>query len=185
MPIKIAVIITSIRQGRTGPEIANWTLSHALEKNEEDVIYELVDLNDYDLPFFGKANPSESNLNDVERWSKKIEKFDGYIFITAEYNHLMPGATKNAFDFLKKELENKVAGFVGYGGLGGSRSIEALRIMLSELQVATVQKSLNFLLASDFIDNHILNAKEQHIVILNEMLDQLLSWTRALKSVRE
>src|SRR5699024_113242 len=81
---------------------------------------------------------------------KKMASFDGYIFITLEYNHVIGGALKNVLDYLNPELNNKSAGFVGYGSLGGTRAHENLRLILGELQVADVRTAVTFSLLTDF-----------------------------------
>jgi NAD(P)H-dependent FMN reductase len=83
-------------------------------------------------------------------WSAKIDSFDAYIFVTAEYNYGIPGALKNAIDFLFKEWNNKVAGFVSYGGAGGVRAVEQLRLVMAELKVATVRTQVQLSLYTGF-----------------------------------
>jgi NAD(P)H-dependent FMN reductase len=72
-------------------------------------------------------------------WSARIASFDGYVFVTPEYNHSSSAALKNAIDFLHQEWINKAAGFIAYGGTMGARAVEHLRLVLAELQVATVR----------------------------------------------
>jgi NAD(P)H-dependent FMN reductase len=72
-------------------------------------------------------------------WAEKIASFDGYVFVTPEYNHSTSGALKNAIDFLYREWNNKAAGFVSYGSVGGTRAVEHLRLVMAELQIATVR----------------------------------------------
>jgi NAD(P)H-dependent FMN reductase len=104
--------------------------------------------------------------------------------VTAEYNHSFSGVIKNAIDFLKPELKDKVAGFVGYGSVGGARSIEAFRIMLAELSVACVQRNVLFMLAYDFENYTTFKPQQYHENNAKEMLSQLTSWTKALKTIR-
>lgn len=184
MSLKIGIITTTVRDNSVGKDIAKWTLDYAYSKNFENVEFEIVDLSHYNLPTFGSHFATEDQQKSVADWSKKIAEFDGYIFVTAEYNHLASGAIKNATDFLKKELHNKAAGFVGYGSLGGARAIESLRIVLAELQVATVQKTVNFLLAYDFENFSKFSPKDYHAPNADLMLSQLISWTSAIKTLR-
>ena len=86
----------------------------------------------------------------TKTWSAKIDSFDAYIFVTAEYNHGIPGALKNAIDFLFKEWNNKVAGFVSYGSAGGVRAVEGLRLVMAEFQVATVRAQAQLSPFTDF-----------------------------------
>ena len=64
-------------------------------------------------------------------WAEKIAEFDGYVFVTPEYNHSTSGALKNAIDYLYKEWNNKAAGFVSYGTAGGTRAVEHLRLIMA------------------------------------------------------
>ena len=80
-----------------------------------------------------------STAEHTEVWSAKIDSFDDYVFVTAEYNHGVPGALKNGIDYLYKEWNNKAAGFVGYGSAGGVSAVEQLRLVMAELQVADVR----------------------------------------------
>jgi NAD(P)H-dependent FMN reductase len=88
----------------------------------------------------------------TEVWSAKIDSFDGYVFVTAEYNHGIPGALKNGIDYLYKEWNNKAAGFVGYGSAGGVRAVEQLRLVMAELQVADVRAQVAVSIITEFED---------------------------------
>lgn len=113
-----------------------------------------------------------------------MASFDGYIFITPEYNHAIGGALKNATDYLNAEVNNKAAGFVGYGSLGGTRAHENLRLILGELQVADVRTAVTFSLMSDFENFSVFKPADYHANNANEMLDQLIKWSGALKTIR-
>lgn len=184
MALKIGIVTTTVREGAVGIDVAKWVLENAELRADENVNYELVDLAEFNLPILGSKFTTEEQGKDIGRWSAKIAEFDGFIFVTGEYNHAVSGAIKNATDFLKKEFENKAAAFVGYGGLGGIRAIENFRVIMGELQVATVQKTVNFLLALDFENYSVFKPMAHHQSGANAMFDQLISWTKALKSVR-
>lgn len=185
--IKIGVIIGSTRQGRNGLAVANWIYNFSV-KRHDGVAYEVVDLVDYNLPFLGAAVP-ESMVEEVQRtikaWSEKMAAFDGYIFVTPEYNHAIPGVLKNALDYLDPEVNNKAAGVVSYGGLGGARAIENLRLILGELQVADVRTSVTFSLMTDFKNMSVFKPADYHAKNANQMLDQLIAWSSALKTLRK
>lgn len=178
--MKIGIVIGSVREGRNGKQVGDWIYEQALKRTDASVTYELVDLKEYDLPLMGTKESA-----DIARWSEKMASFDGYVFITAEYNRLVPGAFKNALDYLKPEVQNKAVAFVGYGGFGGLAAIESLRVATSEQQLAGVQAQVNFLLTNDFENMNKLVPKPYHEKSLNNMLDQLLSWSKALKGVRQ
>ena len=117
-------------------------------------------------------------------WSEKIAAFDGFVFVTPEYNHSTSGALKNAIDYLYAEWNNKAAGFVSYGALGGARAVEHLRLVMGELQVADVRAQVALSMFTDF-ENFTTFAPEAHQEERsNAMLDQVVAWGRALQSVR-
>lgn len=184
MALKIGIITTTIREGRAGLDVANWVLSSAKERNDQGVLYEIVDLKDYSLPVLGDQGATAEQNNAIGAWAAKMGEFDGFVFVTAEYNHAPSGAIKNALDYLKEEFYNKPAAFVGYGGLGASRAIEVMRIILAELQVATVQKTVNFTLAHDFLNYSKFAPTNYHGTSTNLLFDQLLAWAKALKTIR-
>ncbi len=182
--VKIGIVLGSVREGRNGKAVADWTLQKAQALNKDsETEYEIVDLLDYDLPFLGKT-PTESQQKAIGDWSAKIDSFDGYIFITAEYNHGVAGAFKNSLDFLKPEFKNKAVAFVGYGGLGAARSIESLRLITAEQGLASVQRNVNFSLITDFENMSVFTPAAFHDGELSELLDQLLAWSKALKTIR-
>ena len=134
--MRIGVIIGSTRPGRNGEKVATWFMdqvaAHQEGSESNDVTYELVDLAEFDLPLLseptvpGAANGEYENPA-TTTWAEKIATFDGYIFITAEYNHSVPAALKNAFDVLYVEWVKKSIAFVSYGALSGARAVEHWR----------------------------------------------------------
>ncbi|MYL60551.1 NADPH-dependent oxidoreductase [Virgibacillus halodenitrificans] len=184
--LTIGIIIGSTRQGRNGEAVGKWAYDFAISRNDE-VKYELVDLADYKLPFLGaeqdKFAQEEANKY-IKAWSEKMAAFDGFVFVTPEYNHATSAILKNALDHLNPELNNKAAGFVSYGSLGGARAIENLRLILGELQVADVRTAVTFSLMTDFENMSIFHPAEYHAANANQMLDQVIAWSTALKSIR-
>ena len=186
--LKIGIILGSVRQERNGEQVAQWTYDFAKKRNDEGVEYELVDLAEYKLPLLGaavaEANQEEANAA-IKAWSEKIASFDGYVIIAPEYNHAVGGALKNALDYLNPEVNNKAAGFVGYGSLGGTRAHENLRLILGELQVADVRTALTFSLMSDFENYSVFKPADFHKDNANGMLDQVIAWSSALQPLRK
>jgi NAD(P)H-dependent FMN reductase len=119
----------------------------------------------------------------TKAWAAKIAEFDGFIFVTPEYNHSTSGALKNAIDYVGAEWYNKAAGFVSYGVFGGARAVEHLRLVLSQLQVATVSAHVGLSLAHDF-ENWQLKPTDQQTAALTPLFDQVESWSAALATVR-
>jgi len=129
---KIGIIIGTTRPGRFADVPTNWLFNIAKERDDAD--FEIVDLRDYPMPFFEEKLPLHvaPPQNEVAlRWGEKIASLDGYIFVTAEYNHSIPAVLKNALDYLYSATHRKPATFVGYGGTGGSRAVEHLRNILA------------------------------------------------------
>lgn len=189
---KIAVIISSTRETRFADKPAQWILELAKQRPEIDV--ELVDIKDFDLPFFNEvASNAWAPTQDPKAiaWQKKIAEFDGYIFVVAEYNRSITGALKNAIDQAYVEWNKKAAGFVGYGSVGGARAIEHLRSIAVELQMASTRSAVH-IGGSEFYTvwgggkNEPMSAIEGAIAgSAKDMLDQLVWWTEATRWARE
>ncbi|GAA3889367.1 hypothetical protein GCM10022381_34120 [Leifsonia kafniensis] len=188
MTIKIGIIIGSTRPGRKAPTVAQWVFDRASER--DDAHYELIDLADFDLPLLDERGvPSFGGTYEKSHsisWAAKIAEYDGYIFVTPEYNHSVPGALKNALDYLNREWNNKAAAFVSYGGsAGGARAIEHLRLILAELQVATVRTNIVLPFASQFSPGLAeFTPGDYQLPFLTQMLDQLTAWSGALRPLR-
>jgi NAD(P)H-dependent FMN reductase len=184
--VKIAIVVGSTRPGRNGEAVARWV--HDLASKRTDALFELVDIATYDLPLLDEPVPpsmGQYGNAHTQRWAAKVAEFDGYVFVTPEYNHAPSGALKNALDYLFAEWNNKAAGFVGYGSVGGTRAVEQLRLIAAELQMATVRTQLALSLFTDFENLSTFRPADQHEMALTTMLDQLISWSQAMKSVRE
>jgi NAD(P)H-dependent FMN reductase len=183
---KIAIITGTTRPGRINLGVAQWVLEQASER--PDAEFELVDIAQWNLPLLDEAMPAGfqqyANAH-TQSWSAKIAEFDGYIFVTPEYNHSISGSLKNAIDYLSVEWNNKAAGFVSYGSMGGARAVEHLRGIASELQLAHVRNQVTFSLFTDFENFSEFKPSGQSASALDAMLDQLLPWTRAMQSLRE
>jgi NAD(P)H-dependent FMN reductase len=121
----------------------------------------------------------------TKTWSAAIASYDGYVFVTPEYNHGTSGALKNAIDFLYAEWTDKAAGFIGYGYAMGARAIENLRLVMASLQVATVRPQLGLSLLTDFERGTVFKPTEVHEKGLNTVLDHVIAWSGALKVLRK
>ena len=184
--VRIGIIIGSTRPGRVGDQVARWVLEQA--QSRSDAEFELVDLVDFALPHLDEAMPpamGQYAQAHTKAWAEKVDSFDGYIFVTPEYNHSTSGALKNALDFVYGEWNNKAAGLVSYGSVGGTRAAEHLRLILGELQVADVRQQVSFSLMTDFEAYTKFTPAGYHAGMLAAQLDQLVPWAIALRSVRE
>ena len=183
--LKVAIILGSTRPGRNGQAVSQWI--YDLAKNREDADFELIDIVDYNLPLLDEPIPpmmGQYAKDHTKRWAEKINSFDAFVFVTAEYNHGIPGALKNAIDFLFKEWNNKVAGFVSYGSAGGVRAVEQLRLVMAEVKVATVRAQVQLSLYTDFENFTKFKPHPMHEKSVNTMLDEVIIWGKALKRVR-
>jgi NAD(P)H-dependent FMN reductase len=183
---KIGIIIGSTRPGRNGGTIAHWVNTIAAKRTDAE--FEVVDLLDFDLPHLDEAMPAMlgqyANAH-TKAWADKIAEFDGYIFVTPEYNHSTSGVLKNAIDYLYAEWNNKSAGFVSYGAGGGSRAVEHLRLVVAELQIADVRAQLGLSIVTDFENYTTFLPTARHEALLDAVLDQTVAWAGALKPLRE
>ena len=187
---KIGVIISSIRPTRFGDKPAKWIADHASARGDIDV--EIVDLADYPLPLFDAAAsdfwmPTPNEV--AAKWQAKLNEFDGYIIVTAEYNRSITGALKNAIDWAYKPFIKKAVAFVGYGSVGGARAVEHLRNIMVELQAVPVRHAVH-IGGSDFIpimmgQKSWDDTKGNFDFFVPELLDNLVWWTNATKTARE
>lgn len=189
---KIAIIISSTRAARFADKPAQWLLEKAKARPEFDV--ELVDLRDYELPFFDEVASNAwvpSQDPKAIAWQKKIAEFDGYIFLVAEYNRSITAALKNALDQAYVEWNRKPAAYVGYGSVGAARAIEQLRLISVELQMVPVRQGAH-ISGSEFFTvwtggkNEPMEAIEPAVgPSVNDLFDNLAWWTNATKTARD
>lgn len=189
--LKVALIVGSTRPNRFADVPARWIVDGAAAR--DDISLEVLDLRDWELPFYNdpkKAMAHATAVPDpiVAQWRQKIAEFDGFIATAAEYNHAPTAVLKNAFDWVHFEWAQKPISYVGYGGVGGARAVEQLRMVAVELRMAPVKYAvhigmepfLGLLLQGKTLDeyDHIVKARAA-------MFDELVWWGRALRSARE
>jgi NAD(P)H-dependent FMN reductase len=186
---RIGIVISTTREGRFADTPANWLLEIAGQR--DDATFEIVDLRDYPLPFFEEqmspafvppANPV------AQAWAAKMAELDGYVFVTAEYNHSISGVLKNALDYAYNEYRRKPASFVGYGGVGGARAVEQLRLILAELQIASLKHTVH-ISANEFMGvltkGKSLSDYDYLEASAVMMLDNLVWWAEVLLEGRQ
>ncbi|MGJ9417347.1 NADPH-dependent FMN reductase [Massilia sp. CMS3.1] len=184
--VKVAVIVGSTRPGRKALDVARWVMETASQRT--DASFELVDIQDFKLPLLDEPVPpsmGQYSKPHTIAWAEKIAQYDGFVFVTPEYNHGTSGALKNAIDFLYKEWNNKAAGFVGYGSAGGARAIESLRLVMGELMVADVRAQVMLSLFTDFEKMTVFKPAAHQIKSVDAMLEQVVAWSGALAPLRE
>jgi NAD(P)H-dependent FMN reductase len=184
--LRVAIIVGSTRPGRKGEAVARWV--YEIAGSRADAEFELVDIKDYDLPLLDEPMSAifgQYSNDHTRAWSAKIASFDAFVFVTPEYNHATSGALKNAIDYLYREWNNKAAGFVGYGGAGGVRAVEHLRLVMGELMVADVRAQVALSLYTDFENFSVFKPAPDHEKSVHAVLDQVIAWGGALRSLRE
>ena len=183
--LNVGIIIGSTRPGRKAEVVARWVYDIAAKRG--DASFEVVDIADFDLPLLDEAVPPSMNQYSkphTKAWAAKIATFDAFVFVTPEYNHSMSGALKNAIDFLFREWNDKAAGFVGYGGVGGVRAVEQLRLVMGEIKIADVRAQVALSLFTDFENFTTFKPAPQQTAAVNAMLDDLVAWGEALRMMR-
>lgn len=184
-PPKIAIVLGSTRPNRSGEAVARWVLEQA--RRRQDASWELVDVAEQHLPLLDEPIPPSAGRYTqphTKAWATKVASYDGYVFVTAEYNHGMPAALKNAIDFVYAEWNNKAAGFVSYGSAGGVRAVEQFRGVMAEIQVADVRTSVALSLMDDFENFSKFKPRPLHERNLTMMFDQVVRWSTALRALR-
>jgi NAD(P)H-dependent FMN reductase len=184
--LKIAIIVGSTRPGRKCEAVAHWAYEIARKRTDAD--FAILDLATFELPLLDEPLPAQSGSYThphTKNWSAAIASFDGYVFVTPEYNHGTSGALKNAIDFLYGEWSDKAAGFIGYGYSLGARAIENLRLVMASLQVATVRPQVGLSLFTDFERATVFKPTPIQEQSLNTVLDHVVAWSSALKVLRK
>jgi len=185
---KLAIVVGSIRPNRFAEHAAHWIEEIARQRGDFEV--ELIDLKDYPMPLFAEQAssawaPSQDEV--ARRWQKKVDEFDAFIFTAAEYNRGPTAVLKNALDYAYTEWNNKPVSFVGYGGVGGARAVEQLRLNAIELQMAPIRTAVHIQLPVYLavIKEGKKLAEFDHLnQSAKDMLDQLAWWTDALTTAR-
>jgi NAD(P)H-dependent FMN reductase len=193
--IQLAIILGSTRPGRRVEDVARWVAEAAGRHpavKAGDAGLELVDIADYGLPFLDEPAPAvigHYQKAHTKRWAATIDRFDGFVFVTPEYNSAIPAALKNAIDYLYAEWNDKAAGIVSYGVYGGTRAAEQLRQTMAEIKIADVhaQVAINPYFDFDFTDSAagVCAPGERQETALTTMLDEVLAWSRALRVLRD
>lgn len=189
--LKIKVILGSTREGRFSEKPGRWILEE-LQKRD-GVEAELLDLRDFELPFFNQAKTPSSakegyDIPEVNRWKEKIKEADGFIIVAPEYNHSFPAVLKNALDWVWYEWNKKPVTFVAYGSAGGARSVEQLRLVAVELELVPIRPAVH--IPSEVTMEA--RTKDYDPVVFepltekaNQTIDHLIWWGNALKEARD
>jgi NAD(P)H-dependent FMN reductase len=187
---RVSVVVGSVRRNRFAHKPAAWIHGHLARRT--DVASELLDLLDYPMPFYEepisparKQTPYGNAV--VEAWTARIRAADGFVMVSPEYNHSFPAVLKNAIDYVYPEWVRKPVAFIGYGGAGGVRAVEQLRLVAVELQMAPLRAAIHLPLEI-LVAHRQGEAVDEKLAALDAaaeaMLDDLLWWTSALHAAR-
>jgi NAD(P)H-dependent FMN reductase len=188
--MRIAIIVGSTRPGRKGTTVGRWVNDLAQQRDDVPgkVEFELVELEDFDLPLLEEptvpaAADKEYEVPETRAWSEAIDGFDGFVFVTPEYNHGVPAALKNAVDVLGPEWAHKAVAFVGYGANGGVRAVEHWRTIVVNLMMTDVRAQVALSTFDDWTDGDFtpIDQREQD---LETTLDQLIEMTESVRAIR-
>lgn len=187
----LQVINGTTREGRFSERVAAWVMGRLQQHEAFDL--ELVDLRDHPLPFFDADPPIRTGRDyadeAVTRFSRVIDRADGYVILTAEYNHGYPAVLKNALDSTFVEWRRKPVAYVGWGNTGGARAIEQLRAVAVEFEMAPLRHAVHvlpdvFMALRQTADEADLSPFAALEPRLDMLADDLVWWTRALASAR-
>jgi NAD(P)H-dependent FMN reductase len=185
---KIKVILGTTRDARVGKKIADWVIDSSKEIKDSE--FELIDLKDYNIPFFNlPISPAykepEYNTNQ-KALQEKINEADGFVFVTPEYNHGYTSVLKNVLDTYYNEWRIKPATFVSYGGIsGGIRAVESLRLVLIELQMVPIRSSVHIpFIFNQFNEDGLLKEETKEASNLKTTLEDISWWSNILKNPR-
>lgn len=153
--MKLAIVLGSTRQGRQSDRQAKWILNTA--QQTEGITAEIIDLKDYPMPFFDEPispryNPNRDIDPTAQKWLAKLDEYEAYIFVTAEYNHSIPAVLKNALDYVTFEMNRKPSTIASHGTVGGARAAMHLKEILSESKSVPIQNAIALAGMSDKID---------------------------------
>jgi NAD(P)H-dependent FMN reductase len=182
---KIGIILGSTRPNRVGAQVAAWVQEAASSRTDAE--FELVDLRDHPLPHLDEPlSPMLGRYQQehTKAWASTIASFDGYVFVTPEYNHSVSGVLKNAIDFLHAEWHAKAVGLVSYGIAGGTGAAAQLRQMCGQLGMADVSKQVVLSLHTEFENFTLFKPNEYGELALTALLDEVVEWSAALAPLR-
>ena len=186
MALRLNIVIGSTRPGRAGPAIAHWLRDVAEAHGGFEV--ELVDLAEVGLPLLDEAaHPrlQQYEHDHTKRWSQSVASADAFLFVTPEYDYFPPASLVNAVQVLSKEWARKPAGVVSYGGVsGGLRAAQVLRQLLSNVNMHALPQTVPVPFFSQHIQEGAFRPGDQVTAGTQGLLDELLKWATALKSLR-
>ncbi|SFX15269.1 NAD(P)H-dependent oxidoreductase [Streptomyces atratus] len=183
-PLKVAVILASNREGRFGPVISDWFLSHTAP--HPDIETDLIDVAELDLPVALSHRPDAEAQARLAAVAPRLAAADAFVVVTPEYNHSYPAPLKNLIDWHRAEWQAKPVAFVSYGGVsGGLRAVEHLRQVFAELHTVGIRETVSFHNAGALFDDEGRHRDPAGCDAAAEvLLDQLVWWGHALRDAK-
>lgn len=182
----IGVILGSTRPGRRGEQVARWVVDHA--QRRRDVEFELVDLLDHPLPHMDEPLPPMAGKYQnahTQDWAATIARFDGFVFVTPEYNHSTSDPHRFVVPLGVQKVDGILEHVVSYGTVGGTRAAEHLRLIAGELQMADVRTNVALSAFTDFDNFTELNPGPHQVQALDTLLNEVIAWSEALAPLRQ
>ncbi len=183
---KLTIIIASVREGRGGEGVARWFIERARQHGKFEV--QVADLKELNLPILNEPHHPRLKkyvYESTKQWSAIVDAADAYVFVSAEYNYSTPPSLVNALDTVYHEWTYKPVGFVTYGGIsGGLRAMQMTRMMVTGFKMMPMVEAVNIPFFTQFIQDGVFKANETHEKSVSPMLDELLRWAEALKTLR-
>jgi NAD(P)H-dependent FMN reductase len=179
-PLFIPLILGTARQGRQSEHAARFVFEQT--KKRASVETEFIDVRT--LPM--RLDDAGEQMKDP-KFASTIERCDGLIIVTPEYNHGCPGLLKHALDMCLKEYIHKAVGICGVSGgpFGGARVIEGLLPVMRELGLVMIFEDVNFGKIGTLFDERGNLLDENYIRRVDKFLDELIWMARVLQHGRE
>ncbi|WP_033294613.1 NADPH-dependent FMN reductase [Amycolatopsis jejuensis] len=175
-PVRLAVLVGSVREGRFAPTVARWFARQADRHGGFEI--DVVDVAETTLPL-AMTGAGAGPL------AARLAVADAFAVVTPEYNHSYPAALKNVVDWFHAEWQAKPVAFVSYGGIsGGLRAVEHLRAVFAELHAVTIRETVSFHGAHGRFDSDGETTDTAAELAAKALLDQLEWWARALRDAR-
>jgi NAD(P)H-dependent FMN reductase len=186
--LNLHVVVAATRPGRKGSVVAAWFLEQAQKHGKFNV--ELVDLADVNLPLLDEPHHprlQQYQHDHTKAWSAIVSRADAFVFVTPEYDFSSPASLLNALQCLSKEWNYKAAGLVSYGGVSaGLRGAEMTKQTIASLKMMPMVESVALPFFAQHIDKESgkFDPSDVQATAAATMLDELLKWTIALKTMR-
>jgi len=177
----IPLILGTAREGRRSESAARFILEEVKKAGLETT---LLDVRDYRVP----ATNNTETIPEALKLSAVIEKADGFIIVSPEYNHGYPGELKMFLDLLYDQWAKRPVGLCGVsiGPFGGARMVEQLRQVVAELHMVSIREVLYFPTIIKLLDESGgIKDPSAYAERIKKFLDELRFYAEALKLQRE